>query len=469
VGKTRNLLYSTSDFERELDADERPEVGPEPYRTPARRDRARLIHSAAFRRLQGKRQLFPSADSDFFRNRLTHSLEVAQIAESIAYRLNDIIPFFRRNNIDPEVCATAALAHDLGHPPFGHNGERALDEAMKGFGGFEGNAQTFRIISRLEKKQARAALPYGVDDKGKDHRLGLNLSYRVLASTLKYDHKIPLVREPGSPLEKGYYDCDKDMVNRCKEHVIPNLPKTKYFKTVECQIMDIADDIAYSTYDLEDALKAGFLEPLGILTWDDTLLSGVAQTVSRTTGRRLTPETVWATLYSIFGQVLDTEEEPPLDFISAIEISEASKDLAKRGYLRTDFTADLISRFISGVKAKPDRNYPALSTIKLDEETLLRVEVLKHYNYQATIMSPRLKVAEHRGYQIVTNIFQNLSNERGYLLLPDDFREIFDRFRDTADKKRVICDFIAGMTDRYAVEFYGRLNSEQPQSIFKPL
>jgi dGTPase len=106
-----------------------------------------------FRRLQGKTQLFPGHESDFFRNRLTHSLEVAQVAESIAYKINDEHPYFKEHRLEPRVCFTAALVHDIGHPPFGHNGEHALDDKMKSYGGFEGNAQTIRVISRLEKKR----------------------------------------------------------------------------------------------------------------------------------------------------------------------------------------------------------------------------------------------------------------------------------------------------------------------------
>ena len=131
-------------------------ANPEPYRTNFRRDYARIIHSPAFRRLQRKTQLFPGEESDFFRNRLTHSLEVAQIAKSIAVRLNYQIAQERgpdAGEIDTDLVELAGLAHDLGHPPFGHTGEYALHERMYKVGGFEGNAQTLRILSKLEKRQ----------------------------------------------------------------------------------------------------------------------------------------------------------------------------------------------------------------------------------------------------------------------------------------------------------------------------
>ena len=141
-------LYGEGDRAREYPIDDDA-----PHRSAFRRDYARLLHSPAFRRLQGKTQLFPSMEHDFFRNRLTHSLEVAQIAKSIALRLNDRYGYFRAYPIDTDLVETAALAHDLGHPPFGHNGERALDDCMKERGGFEGNAQSLRILSKLGKKE----------------------------------------------------------------------------------------------------------------------------------------------------------------------------------------------------------------------------------------------------------------------------------------------------------------------------
>jgi dGTPase len=186
-------LYSEDSWHRDT-----PEFHTQPWRSEARRDYARVIHSPSFRRLQGKTQMLPGQESDFFRNRLTHSLEVAQIAESIAYRLNHEDNLFE---IETRVCATAGLVHDLGHPPFGHNGERALDDKMREYGGFEGNAQTLRILSKLEK---RGMIPHR-DTSTSDERVGLNLTYRTLASTLKYDKMIPHVRGEEETLVKGYY------------------------------------------------------------------------------------------------------------------------------------------------------------------------------------------------------------------------------------------------------------------------
>jgi dGTPase len=243
-------LYGSGDLQREFDENE----DAIPYRSDFTRDYGRVIHSASFRRLQGKTQVFPGHESDFFRNRLTHSLEVAQIAQGIAARLNYELPLFQANKIDERLCATAALLHDLGHPPFGHNGERALDAQMKTNGGFEGNAQTLRIVSRLEKRVQSL----------EGQLFGLNLTFRTLAAILKYDKKIPLRRAAKAGFVKGYYASDVGLVKQIKTKVSGSEgSKKKDWKTLECSIMDVADDIAYSTFDLEDALKAGKKDNIG--------------------------------------------------------------------------------------------------------------------------------------------------------------------------------------------------------------
>lgn len=151
AGKRERIeLYPAGSWMREVAARDEA-TGSARWRHPTTRDYGRVLHSPSFRRLGGKTQVFPINESDFFRTRLTHSLEVSQIAEGIAQYLNEK-PEFEFDKINERLCVTASLMHDLGHPPFGHNGERALDDAMRGFGGFEGNAQTIRIITRIEKK-----------------------------------------------------------------------------------------------------------------------------------------------------------------------------------------------------------------------------------------------------------------------------------------------------------------------------
>jgi dGTPase len=193
---------------------------------------------------------------------------VAQIAGGIAQTLNEKESALQgeENALDIDLVQFAAAAHDLGHPPFGHNGEKALDDMMKKFGGFEGNAQTLRILTRLEKrvhiKQLDAPTLTALHHADHYGRLGLNLTMRALGAVLKYDSQITPVRSSDDPLEKGYYDSEKRIVASIKKAVAPSSPSETKFKTIECQIMDVADDIAYCTYDLEDTLKGGFLHRL---------------------------------------------------------------------------------------------------------------------------------------------------------------------------------------------------------------
>ncbi len=470
----RAPLYSGKDRAREISTPPRP--GSAEYRSEFRRDYGRLVHSPAFRRLQGKTQLFPGTESDFFRNRLTHSIEVAQIAKSIALRLN-ASNFKGGQTIDCDLVEVAALAHDLGHPPFGHNGEKALDDCMKVYGGFEGNAQTLRILARLEKRaEGEEKFSQVADADGRDRRVGLNLTYRTLAAVLKYDHEIARKRRKGSPLEKGYYCSEKSLVDRIKRSVAPGwkAQKPSKFKTIECSIMDTADDIAYSTYDFEDALKAGFVSPLRLLS---TLVNnpGLVDRIAAKANRALPVANSLDRdgVISIVGELLsdviydDATTKTPKN---AVEAYDASQRVATNGYVRSEFTAGLVNRFLGGVCIVDGINttFPALTVVDLEPSMRRQVEVLKHLTYEVIIMSPRLKVVEFRGYELVKTIFETLHSEEGHLLLPDDFRQTYESFPNTDERARLISDFVAGMTDLYALEFHARLK-QTGQSIFKPL
>lgn len=447
------------------------------YRNEYRRDYARVLHSPSFRRLEHKTQLFPGYESDFFRNRLTHSLEVAQIAKSLAFKI-------RAKNeqavAEPDVCEIAGLMHDLGHPPFGHNGEHALDQCMIHFGGFEGNAQTLRIICRLEKKEidAENGVPLLVGSDGKDLRAGLNLTARTIASALKYDKVIPISREKKRNLVKGYYRSEKDVLDRVKTEL--GCTKAKKFKTIECAIMDLADDIAYSTYDMEDAFKAGFLTPLEMMAVEPSVLEQILvkleadDIVSSIEDCRIG-------LYEIFNDIWQDEinrqkeitADDPLyeenTLATMMSIYKHSKHVAAVGYARNKFTSGLVNEFVEGVEYHHNLDNPILSTVCFNSDTKFKVNLLKHFTYVYLINSPRLKVVENRGEEIIGKIFDRLASEGGEIFLPKDFQLLYSAFKEDVDKKRVICDFIAGMTDRYALEFYGRLYSENPQTIFKPL
>lgn len=488
-------MYTDADKARAQLIGESARLTPEPYRSDYRRDIARLLHAPSFRRLQGKTQLFPGQESDFFRNRLTHSLEVSQIAESIGYKLNDDIKklgdMYAECHIDIDILRFASLAHDLGHPPFGHLGEEVLNCKMAQSGGFEGNAQTLHILTKLEKGTNQDDRADGVENNS-DYRLGLNLTYRSLASILKYDECIDIdpTKEVNAAAKtmhpkKGYYSCEKDIVKLIKEHVAPGFDaSTGKFKSVECAIMDVADDIAYSTYDLEDALKAGFITPMAIIAtpgvlWDSIVVKvndnlakehvslgndGAAPVIDREEALKFIKE--------LFGPYLigDDVEGEPIDKFKLLQDAYATSNLlANDSKARTELTSHLVGRFIRRVQIKIDEQFPSLSKVYLDVEERKFVEILKQFTWQYQILNHRLKIVASRGIEIVNAIFDLLSSETGHELLPNDFHYIYDQFTDVVLKRRVICDFVAGMTDRYAIEFYGRLKSMSPETIFKPL
>jgi dGTPase len=387
------------------------------------------------------------------------------------------------------------LAHDVGHPPFGHNGEAELDRAMLEHGGFEGNAQSLRVLCRLEKKQTRTYphendVPEPVTQA--DNRTGLNLTYRSLASVLKYDDQIPRnldARKRNSSEKtpvKGYYYSEHDLVRDIRNHVTGPQYEGQ-FKTIECSIMDIADDIAYSTYDLEDAFKGGFLTPLTILAMPNSfktkVVSKIQKKIDKLYGslpleeRTFTVEDYDRTLRRIFSGVLnvDLDSLPPapmdMEEYNAFVISittGTSENICRNGYCRTEFTSELVGRFVRSVDVDVNERFPSMSQAKLPIETFVAVEVLKTLAFEAVIMSSRLKSAENRGQWIVQQIFRELTDDDGYLLMPEDWRYLVETMSDNTDWKfRMISDYIAGMTDAYCLEFYERILGRAAPSIQK--
>lgn len=442
-------------------------------RTAFQKDYSRLLHSSSFRRLQGKTQLFPGNESDFFRNRLTHSLEVAQIAGGIVDFLNASIP----EKLDRDLVQFAAIAHDLGHPPFGHNGEHALDDLMHEHGGFEGNAQTLHILACSERK-----LVMGVG--GLTSEYGLDLTYRTLAGVLKYDREIPVSRE-SKKLVKGYFGVEAELVAEIKAKVAPGWTEG-VFKTVECGIMDIADDIAYSTYDLEDSLHAGFVTPFTLLAALFTNDKVRREVVTKTNEALAKSEYALLGQHEIFEvackrldvtaslQYGDDIGVPGIDAIrKKVYESLVNTQFAASDLTRTKYTAERVGELIQEVEIIWNDEFPMLSKVRLARKALLDVEIFKHLNYELVIRSPKLAVVQHRGKQIVTEIFEAIVKSEGQLL-PNHWRESYEACADVQENQensaelvqpqvpnikqmRFICDFVAGMTDRYAVEFHDSL------------
>ena len=285
---------------------------------------------------------------------------------------------------------------------------------MRSAGGFEGNAQTLRIISRLEKK-VRMRRPDGRED-----RAGLNLTYRLMAAVLKYDREIPLTRGENQGLVKGYYESEAELVHNIKRNTTGRV--TADFKTIECWIMDLADDIAYSTYDLEDSMKAGFLTPASILASKGPLVSEVAAKVTSQLERACAPEDVMLVLSELFDEIgPDTKE--PFSILAFAKAFQASQDLAQSGYLRTKLSSQLVHDAINAVKVEINPDFPMLSKAYLTDEAEFRIEVLKQYTYESMIYSSRVKLPEFRGYEVVKSIFEALASKKGAVLMPDDVRE----------------------------------------------
>jgi dGTPase len=377
-------------------------------RSEFERDRARVIHSAAFRRLQGKTQVFGVYEGDFFRTRLTHSLEVAQIAKGIALNLG----------ADTDLVEAICLAHDLGHPPFGHTGEYTLHELMRWYGGFEGNAQTFRILTRLERKH------HAYD--------GLNLTYQTLDGVLKYKTCIDAaaLAAADGPV-KGFYAQDRELV----EEII-RYTGTGWQRSFECQIMDVADDIAYSVHDLEDSLKAG------LITVAD---------FRQPPPRRVVAD-VNARLASFGHQVTsDVVRQELVQIADRLEEQERVSGRAARKML----TRDLIHEFASAVTLHPDGRIDAALPSRV------RIEVLKAFESYKVIHNPRVTTLGHKGKEVLRRLFAVLDQGRESIgLFPEDYGEAYERALldgDEHTRKRVICDFLSGMTDSYAMRFYSRL------------
>lgn len=407
----RNTFYAAWDMAQ-------PEPASRDYRTPFRRNRDRLIHNAAFRRLQAKTQVFLSGEYDFYRTRLTHSIEVAQIAGSISQFLNHTAPQLEHGfHIDPDLCEAVALAHDIGHPPFGHAGEGTLHRLMEPHGGFEGNAQTLRLIAQT------------IYTSGGDRR-GLNPTRALVDGVLKYKTlrgEVPDQRRHFLYADQRQF-LDFVTDGRAWPDDLPPGPARNGFRSLECQIMDWADDTAYSLNDLVDGAQAGFV----------------------TTGR----VEQWAE------EKAGSEDRASVDYLL---------DALRRGTIERAMNRR-IGRFVEGVRLVERENFLSdLSNrwrlgIEVDADVRREQSLFNRIAVDLVFRSPQVCQLEHKGDFMLTRLWDTLAaryltgeQSRLALLSADFEREIARADLDETGRARVLCDYLAGMTDGFASRIYKRL------------
>jgi dGTPase len=387
------------------------------------RDRARVLHSAALRRLAAKTQvLSPASPADFARNRLTHSLEVAQVGRELATALR----------LSPDVVDTACLSHDLGHPPFGHNGERALNDWAEDFGGFEGNAQTLRILTRLE--------PKALDETGRS--LGLNLTRASLDATCKYPwtaaHPLP---DAGGRLKFGVYPDDEDVFRWLRAQAPGRV------RCIEAEVMDLSDDIAYSVHDFEDAIVNGYLDPARLAAGSEH--SALLDAIQSWVGFDFARDELEDALYRLMRLP---------EWIGSFDGTRASHARLK------NLTSDLIGRF---ARAATTATREAYSTAVLTR-------------YRAHVVGPRVIEAEMAVLKgiigaVVVSIEgrKTVYKEQRRVLKrlatalweqPDALDAMYTAdfavAESDASRRRVIVDQVASLTDQHAIAWHGRLVGE---------
>jgi len=253
------------------------------------------------------------------------------------------------------------------------------------------------------------------------------------------------------------------------------------------QLFDRTSDIANATYDLEDALKGGFVTPLALVSMDESSLEAVAAAVSDELGREFAVEDALQEILAIFGRVISStklqgalseakEAGTGLGLAEASwaevhdtrETHRVSCALSASGFLRTALTTELVGDVVRDVSFELDSDCPPVSRVTLLGDTRLRIVVLKTLIQKAVTLSPRLRIADYRGEKIMQTLIDELRGEGGANLLPSDFRDLYDRYGSAAKKKRVICDFLAGMTDSHARELYSSLTTAGEYTVFRP-
>ncbi|MCG6857766.1 MAG: deoxyguanosinetriphosphate triphosphohydrolase [Salaquimonas sp.] len=371
-----------------------------PTRSEFQRDRDRVIHSTAFRRLKHKTQVFIHHEGDHYRTRLTHSIEVAQITRSLARALR----------VDEDLAEALALSHDFGHTPFGHTGEEVLDELMRPWGGFDHNAQSLRLVTRLERRYAEFD--------------GLNLTWETLEGLVK--HNGPLVDDMGEglkgpvplPILEFNAQFDLDLARH---------------SGIEAQCAAIADDIAYNAHDLDDALRAGLfdLDALGELPLVGDLLRTVRELYPGLDAVRTTHEIIRRQITAMVEDVLKVA------IANIVDLAPAS-DEDVRGVGRT------LVRFSAPV-AEADR-------------------AIKDFLYAHVYRAPSIVAIREDAKQVVRDLFRAYFS--GTAKMPDEWGMNWQAALANAEedkRARLVADFLAGMTDRYAINEHQRLFDATPQ------
>jgi dGTPase len=385
-------------------------------RSPYARDRARVLHSVAFRRLAAKTQVHTTAErGGFLRTRLTHSLEVAQIAREMA----DIL------GCDPDVADAAGLAHDLGHPPFGHNGEDALDEVAQACGGFEGNAQTLRVLTRLE---AKVVGPDGAS-------AGLNLTRASLDAACKY----PWARQPGKR-KFGVYADDTAVFDWLRDG------RTDDRRCLEAQVMDWADDVAYSVHDVEDGVITGHVQ-LGLLLKDADERAALCKDVAEV----YSPESSAELEGSLAGLLAD----PALATIADFQGDSASLVALKRvaSLLIGRFAAAAVDATREAYGPGPLRRYDA--DLLVPRPVRAQCALLKGIALRYVMRRRGSDERYDREREILAELVAALVDRAPDGLDPI-FAPLYLAAADDAARLRVIIDQVASLTDQDALAWHDR-------------
>ena len=353
------------------------------HRTPFHRDRDRIIHSSAFRRLKHKTQVFVEHEGDYFRTRLTHSIEVAQVARTLANALG----------LNQELAEAVALAHDLGHTPFGHTGEDAMDELMQPYGGFDHNAQALKIVTSLERSYAEFD--------------GLNLTWETLEGIAKHNGPV----DDPLPYALAEYNAKHDL-------------ELNTHASAEAQVAALADDIAYNNHDLHDGLRAGLFtdDEVAALPLVGPCFAEVDEKYPRLDLRRRRNEA----LRRFFGVMVEDVLRVTRDNLSDLDLQSA-QDIRMAGRPMAQFSSDLWADLKQVRTFLFTRMYRAPSVVAMRKDVSAKVRALFPYFMKKPY------------------------------LLPMEWQVEFAHSPDEQTIARVVCDYIAGMTDRFALQQYEQL------------